>query len=139
MYAIKVPNGKKLQYTCVFWDFEANNGTGGWSTDGVTLAKEIFNETTNSTHVTCESVHLTSFVVLVQVVDVVSATLLMLKRVLKKDIYLILHYFLQANPLAFDVLTYIGCSVSLFCLVLSIIFFISLRLVITVLRILYDV
>ena len=53
----------------MFWDFGANGGSGGWSTKGVKLSKRIFNETTKRTQVTCESTHLTSFVVLVSVTD----------------------------------------------------------------------
>ena len=63
-----MPSGKRREYTCVFWN--ANKGTGGWSRSGVTRLN--FTETENGTQVTCETVHLTSFVVLVSLVDVVS-------------------------------------------------------------------
>ena len=55
----------------MFWNPDANKGTGGWSRSGVTRLN--FTETENGTQVTCETVHLTSFVVLVSLVDVVSA------------------------------------------------------------------
>ena len=55
----------------MFWNPDANKGTGGWSRSGVTRLN--FTETENETQVTCETVHLTSFVVLVSLVDVVSA------------------------------------------------------------------
>ena len=57
----------------MFWNPDANKGTGGWSRSGVTRLN--FTETENGTQVTCETVHLTSFVVLVSLVDVVSALL----------------------------------------------------------------
>ena len=57
-------------HSCVFWQF-AENGTGGWSSEGVvtqniTLGEEQF--------VVCVSDHLTSFTVLVDVAGVVSHT-----------------------------------------------------------------
>ena len=45
---------------CVFWDYEADNGTGNWSTEGcylVTSSKDTNNPS-------CECNHLTSFAVL---------------------------------------------------------------------------
>ena len=65
-----MPSGKRREYTCVFWNPDANKRTGGWSRSGVTRLN--FTETENGTQVTCETVHLTSFVVLVSLVDVVS-------------------------------------------------------------------
>ena len=65
-----MPSSKRREYTCVFWNPDANNSTGGWSRSGV--ARLNFTETENGTQVTCETVHLTSFVVLVSLVDVVS-------------------------------------------------------------------
>ena len=65
-----MPSGKRREYTCVFWNLDANKGTGGWSRSGVTRLN--FTETENGTQVTCETVHLTSFVVLVSLMDTVS-------------------------------------------------------------------
>ena len=58
----------------MFWNPDANKGTGGWSRSGV--ARLNFTETENGTQVTCETVHLTSFVVLVSLVDTVSIRIL---------------------------------------------------------------
>ena len=69
-----MPSGKRREYTCVFWNPDANKGTGGWSRSGV--ARLNFTETENGTQVTCETVHLTSFVVLVSLVDTVSIRIL---------------------------------------------------------------
>ena len=54
----------------MFWDFDTNNGTGGWSRNGVNIRN--FTEDESGFKVTCASSHLTSFVVLVSVVDKVS-------------------------------------------------------------------
>ena len=67
---IKVPAGKRREYICVYWDYEANRGIGGWSTNNVWLARNTFNKTTLLRHVLCESSHLTFFAVLLRFVDV---------------------------------------------------------------------
>ncbi|XP_041458442.1 cadherin EGF LAG seven-pass G-type receptor 2-like isoform X3 [Lytechinus variegatus] len=43
---------------CVFWDFEYNNGTGGWSSDGCELSGY------NRTHINCSCTHLTNIAVI---------------------------------------------------------------------------
>ncbi|XP_071817220.1 cadherin EGF LAG seven-pass G-type receptor 2-like isoform X4 [Apostichopus japonicus] len=40
---------------CIFWDFDYDNGTGGWSTEGCKLVGY------NRTHVNCSCTHLTNF------------------------------------------------------------------------------
>jgi hypothetical protein len=92
------PN-EQIEIKCAAWNFTGGpNGTGGWSFDGIEVVS------VNDTHVECTSKHLTSFIVLVSVVP------------------------LEGPPHpVFNVFTYIGCSISLVCLLISIIFFISLR------------
>ena len=53
------------QFRCAFFNFsaEGSNQTGGWSYSGVET------EVINNTHVRCNAAHLTSFVVLVSIVD----------------------------------------------------------------------
>ncbi|PIK61624.1 putative G-protein coupled receptor [Apostichopus japonicus] len=46
---------------CVFWDFDAVNGRGDWSTDGCTVSA------TSNTTTTCECDHLTNFAVLLDI------------------------------------------------------------------------
>ena len=86
---------------CVFWNFSDNQSfvSDGWSSSGLSLGS--FDE--NSRSVVCISTHLTSFAVLV---DVSGATP-------------------PSEPLS--ILTYIGCGISIICLVLTIIFLLSFR------------
>ncbi|XP_063811797.1 adhesion G-protein coupled receptor G2 isoform X2 [Pseudophryne corroboree] len=48
---------------CVFWDFTKNNGSGGWASDGCTVASRT--HTNNETVCNCN--HLTSFAILLDV------------------------------------------------------------------------
>ncbi len=43
---------------CVYWNFEADNGRGDWSSEGCTLASQ------NDIEVVCQCDHLTNFAVL---------------------------------------------------------------------------
>ncbi|XP_061176191.1 adhesion G protein-coupled receptor E2-like [Saccostrea echinata] len=45
---------------CAFWDFESNNGDGGWSTKGCKT------QSTNDLYIQCDCDHLTNFAVLVR-------------------------------------------------------------------------
>ncbi|KAG9485709.1 hypothetical protein GDO78_008673 [Eleutherodactylus coqui] len=49
------------QVECVFWDFDKNNGSGGWSADGCLVAKRTQSEAV------CKCNHLTSFAILMNV------------------------------------------------------------------------
>ena len=61
---LTVPIGRRKLFRCAFFNFKGGaNATGAWSYSGV---KTIV---INDTHVSCNSSHLTSFVVLVSVVD----------------------------------------------------------------------
>ncbi|XP_078513773.1 adhesion G-protein coupled receptor G2-like [Lissotriton helveticus] len=52
------PSEANFTKKCVFWDFNRNNGTGGWSSEGCAVAGSKGNETV------CKCNHLTSFGVL---------------------------------------------------------------------------
>ncbi|XP_065911567.1 cadherin EGF LAG seven-pass G-type receptor 1-like isoform X2 [Dysidea avara] len=88
---------------CVFWDSEVNN-TGGWSEKGVFLDVE----NTNSTTVTCITKHLTSFAVLVDS----SGTINSIPQVEAKTL---------------SIVSYIGCGISIICLLATIIIILLFR------------
>ena len=129
---VTVLSGRVKQFRCAFFNFTGGiNQTGGWSYRGVET------KVINDTHVGCNASHLTSFVVLVSIVPTVGdpvsnwfSIVLELNRCipLYADAMFshptILYLFLQP---ALDYITYIGCSISLLCLLASIIFFLSLR------------
>ncbi|XP_070839579.1 adhesion G-protein coupled receptor G2-like [Chaetodon trifascialis] len=72
--------------SCVFWDFQLNNGSGGWSSSG------CFVQNSTDTETVCGCNHLTSFAILLD---------------LSREP---LTSRLQANILSF--ITYIGCGIS---------------------------
>jgi hypothetical protein len=82
---------------CVFWDFSKQQ----WDNEGVSLAR--FSTDMNSTFATCRSGHLTSFAVLF---DVSGTT--------------------PHHP-ALSILTYIGCGISILCLLLTLLFLVCQR------------
>ncbi|XP_065915770.1 adhesion G-protein coupled receptor D1-like [Dysidea avara] len=94
------------QLRCGFWDLNLEQGSGvppgGWSSTG--LSVETFDDTT----ITCTSTHLTSFAVLV---DVSGAS----RKVP------------EAQRKALSIVSYIGCAVSLLCLIAAAILFIIYR------------
>ncbi|XP_065916123.1 uncharacterized protein [Dysidea avara] len=82
---------------CVFWNFTLtqNGVTGGWDTNNVVVVD------VNDTFITCNSTHLTSFAVLV---DVSGGTSKQSKE----------------EATALKIVSYIGCSVSIVCSVIAI-------------------
>ncbi|XP_065916129.1 adhesion G protein-coupled receptor E2-like isoform X3 [Dysidea avara] len=82
---------------CVFWNFTLtqNGVTGGWDTNNVVVVD------VNDTFITCNSTHLTSFAVLV---DVTGGTSKQSKE----------------EATALKIVSYIGCSVSIVCSVIAI-------------------
>ncbi|XP_041439582.1 adhesion G-protein coupled receptor G2 isoform X2 [Xenopus laevis] len=70
---------------CVFWNFNANNGRGGWDSNGCS----VVNTTVNQTICTCN--HLTSFAILMDVSKV---------------------YLSPEDTLILTFITYIGCGLS---------------------------
>ncbi|XP_071801526.1 adhesion G-protein coupled receptor G6-like [Asterias amurensis] len=82
---------------CVFWDVNANDFQGGWSTEGCSLISEL----TNSETVVCECDHLTNFAMLM-------------------DIYNKGEPLDPVHAQILSVLSYIGCSISIVALALTI-------------------
>ncbi|XP_014677727.1 PREDICTED: latrophilin-3-like [Priapulus caudatus] len=75
--------------TCAFWNFSDSTYLGQWSDFGCVVASS------NATHTVCSCNHLTNFAVLMDITGIeISA----------------------ANVLALDIITYIGCIVSIGCL-----------------------
>jgi len=139
--SLPVPPWMVKQFRCAFFNFTAEEGnrTGGWSYRGVET------DVINTTHVRCIASHLTSFVVLVSFVpsvgEPVSGIVLlnfdtryncysyMLIHQHSIYIYILFHYphlSFSLQP-ALDYITYIGCSISLLCLLACIVFYLTLR------------
>ncbi|XP_011682085.2 adhesion G-protein coupled receptor G2 [Strongylocentrotus purpuratus] len=89
---------------CVFWDFDADDGYGNWSTDGCQLVG-MDNDTGDE--LLCQCNHLTNFAVLM---DIYGGSTLD-----DKWTYIL------------DVLSYAGCSLSIFFLFVTIVTFLSVR------------
>ncbi|XP_041460133.1 uncharacterized protein LOC121411452 [Lytechinus variegatus] len=100
--SFKPLNPNATNATCVFWDFEANNGTGDWSTEGCRLS----NTSTDSRPV-CQCDHLTNFAVLM---DIYGGSTLS-----------------DREDFILEILSYVGCSMSVFGLVITIITYLSNR------------
>ncbi|XP_072026508.1 uncharacterized protein [Amphiura filiformis] len=92
---------KSTNHTCVFWDFDANNGKGDWSTDGCNLA----NFTSGT--VICECNHLTNFAVLMDINSQATLT--------------------ATQDKILEVLSYVGCSLSILGIIATTISYISNR------------
>ena len=137
-HSFSVPPGKVKQFRCAFFNFTAEEGnqTGGWSYRGVET------HVINTTHVRCIASHLTSFVVLVSIVpsvgEPVSGIVLLIFNILLHCMPIHIPAFIYIHPVSISLLslslqpalnyiTYIGCSISLLCLLASIIFFLTLR------------
>ncbi|XP_041484731.1 adhesion G-protein coupled receptor G6-like [Lytechinus variegatus] len=95
-------NNTLNQSRCVYWDFDLRNGVGDWSDAGCNLTD------VRGDFVTCSCNHLTNFAVLVDISG---------QHEVKKDQF----YF------ALDLLSKIGCAVSIASLVLTIIVFLVFK------------
>ncbi|XP_077966132.1 uncharacterized protein LOC120331774 [Styela clava] len=84
------PNTIEESLHCVYWEEGDGSSPGGWSKEGCEL------ELTNETHTICKCVHLTSFAVLLKMVD----------TSVEDDSYLL-------HNLALSWISYIGCALSL--------------------------
>jgi hypothetical protein len=93
------------EFRCAYWNFSDTTSRGSWAFDGVEMASMAISADT--TVVSCTSTHLTSFAVLVNAGDGLS------------DLS-------EAELKALMVVSYIGCAVSLACLSLAIIYYITI-------------
>lgn len=80
--------------TCVFWDYTTNS----WSEEGCYVERTL----SNLTHTICLCDHLTNFAILMDVQSV---------------------YLPIVHEIALQIITYVGCIVSIICLILAIITF----------------
>uniref|UniRef100_A0A7M5XHC6 Uncharacterized protein n=2 Tax=Clytia hemisphaerica TaxID=252671 RepID=A0A7M5XHC6_9CNID len=91
----------KGRYECVFWDFNANDELGGWSTKGcITIQPNEIDDVTSV--VNCQCNHLTNFAVLFTIDGVTTAE--------KVD---------SGHELALTLISYIGCGISLACIMMT--------------------
>uniref|UniRef100_A0A2C9JN20 Uncharacterized protein n=1 Tax=Biomphalaria glabrata TaxID=6526 RepID=A0A2C9JN20_BIOGL len=77
---------------CSFWNIDISSSTGKWASDGCNVVD------TNATHTTCSCNHLTNFALLMDVTGVKLS---------------------EESELALRVITYVGCIISIVCLLLS--------------------
>ncbi|XP_055886303.1 adhesion G protein-coupled receptor L3-like isoform X5 [Biomphalaria glabrata] len=77
---------------CSFWNIDISSSTGKWASDGCNVVD------TNTTHTTCSCNHLTNFALLMDVTGVKLS---------------------EESELALRVITYVGCIISIVCLLLS--------------------
>jgi hypothetical protein len=96
---------EQITSKCVYWNFSDNNDTfGGWASDNLVTVDE-----NNGTIVHCQSYHLTSFAVLVTVVE--------------KD----MNSTSDIESQFLTVISYIGCSISIICLLATLICLLTLK------------
>ncbi|XP_032084450.1 adhesion G-protein coupled receptor G4 [Thamnophis elegans] len=92
------PHGDNATVHCVFWDFNKNDGLGGWNPSGCEIKH------TNRSYTTCSCTHLTHFGVLLD-----------LSRTPLSD----------ADEWALTLLTYVGCGISSIFLGLALLIYFS--------------
>ncbi|XP_033097422.1 adhesion G protein-coupled receptor L4-like [Anneissia japonica] len=90
------------QPICVFWKLLDNSTGGGWSDDGCEVV------TYNNTHIVCQCTHLTNFAILMKVNE---------NQPSLSDVHIV----------ALDVLTYLLTSMSIICLLLTVLTYVYLR------------
>nr|XP_039261369.1 adhesion G protein-coupled receptor L2-like isoform X1 [Styela clava] len=101
--AVIVLQHKKASHSphrCVFWDYSESTNSGNWSDVGCRMTEN------NETHTTCECDHLTSFAVLVNHAGVTIAPI---------------------HDMALTIVTSVGISISIVCLLLCILTFSCFR------------
>lgn len=101
-----VPVENASSYSCAYWKFSDPVGSGFWAFDGVSMTSvEVRGD---RMEVNCSSTHLTSFAVLVDVSGTLSE-----QNVTSVELQ------------ALQIVSYVGCAISIFFLGLAIIFFLS--------------
>ncbi|XP_064396295.1 adhesion G protein-coupled receptor L3-like isoform X2 [Halichondria panicea] len=93
---------------CVFWSVSSDAANSTWSTEGVITVSVDEDEQMRVYNIVCESSHFTAFAVLVDVTGALNDTT-------------------PEISFALSVVTYVGCSISIFFLLLSIFYFLTLR------------
>ncbi|XP_002735776.3 adhesion G-protein coupled receptor G6-like [Saccoglossus kowalevskii] len=88
---------------CVYWNYSLNDDVGGWSRDGCNVLGQSSNN-----FITCECDHLTNFALLM-------------------DVYGTASEFDESHQKALSIVSYIGCGISLFCMLLTLITFLAFR------------
>ncbi|XP_077864329.1 adhesion G-protein coupled receptor G6-like [Saccoglossus kowalevskii] len=88
---------------CVYWNYSLNDDVGGWSTDGCNVSGQSSHNVT-----TCECDHLTNFALLM-------------------DVYGTASEFDEGHQKALSIVSYIGCGISLLCMLLTLITFLAFR------------
>ncbi|XP_064396279.1 uncharacterized protein LOC135343205 isoform X2 [Halichondria panicea] len=93
---------------CVFWSVSSDAANSAWSKEGVTTVSVDEDEQMRVYDIVCESSHFTAFAVLMDVTGALNNATTEIK-------------------FALSVVTYVGCSISIFFLLLSIFYFLTLR------------
>ncbi|XP_064407630.1 latrophilin-like protein LAT-2 isoform X2 [Halichondria panicea] len=93
---------------CVFWSVSSDAANSTWSTEGVTTVSMDEDKQMRVYNIVCESSHFTAFAVLMDVTGALNDTTPEIR-------------------FALSVVTYVGCSISIFFLLLSILYFLTLR------------
>ncbi|XP_064387576.1 adhesion G protein-coupled receptor L3-like isoform X2 [Halichondria panicea] len=94
--------------TCVFWSVSSDAANSRWSMEGVTTVSVDEDKQMRVYNIVCESSHFTAFAVLMDVTGALNDTTPEIR-------------------FALSLLTYVGCSISIFFLLLTIIYFLALR------------
>ena len=104
-------------------------GSGSWVTDGISITDNM--TVGNVTSVQCQSTHLTSFAVLVDVaggLQVCAGCQMWQNIVTYGFVFWLALFFWQDIPeverKALQIVSYIGCAISTFCLIIAVLFFI---------------
>jgi len=101
-------NDTDLVAICVYWEYQANSGQGGWQTDGcITLPGP------EGGPVTCQCTHMTNFAVLTRIKAPADTTNITKAGDLDAT----------AHQLALDIITYIGVAISVPALLLMVFIF----------------
>ncbi|PIK45185.1 hypothetical protein BSL78_17944 [Apostichopus japonicus] len=95
-------NGKIFNPVCVFWDFDADDGNGNWSSDGCT-----YQGRTRNGQILCQCDHLTNFAVLMDIYGhgVINPT----------------------EEKILEIMSILGCSISIIGLITTIIVYMTLK------------
>ena len=103
-------------------------GNGSWIDNSVST--KCISTSGNQTSVICASTHLTSFAVLVDVTGALGVNTVM---VVIMSILMMLSYLQKVSTdeqYALKIVSYVGCAVSIICLIITVVFFLLQRYII---------